>query len=105
MIVQCAVLSYKCIFNAGTMGFIPRPPHPPMGSMYSLDLDRTVTKHLSGVYISNGLAWTGDNKTMFYIDSPPKKVYAFDFDLENGTVSRSMATCLVVFCVFYWYML
>lgn len=98
--MQCSDI---CIVNAGTMGFIPRPPHPPMGSMYSLDLDRTVTKHLSGVYISNGLAWTGDNKTMFYIDSPPKKVYAFDFDLENGTVSKSehVELCFVCFTVIY----
>lgn len=66
-----------------------------MGSLYSLDVDRTLKKQLPDIYLSNGLAWSGDNRTMFYIDSPIKKIYAFDFDVESGSISKlyNMTNC------------
>lgn len=75
---------------AGTMGFEMGPGkfEPEAGSLFSLDLGRTIRHHIPNVHISNGLAWTDDNKTMFYIDSIPRKVYAFDFDLEKGVLSN-----------------
>ncbi|KAL4239432.1 hypothetical protein ACF0H5_000247 [Mactra antiquata] len=59
-----------------------------MGTLYSLELDGTVRKHKEGVSISNGLAWTEDNRTMYYIDSIPRKVYGYDFDITTGTMSN-----------------
>ncbi|MEM9016288.1 MAG: SMP-30/gluconolactonase/LRE family protein, partial [Verrucomicrobiota bacterium] len=35
---------------------------------------------------SNGLAWSGDNSTFFYIDTPSKKIRAFDYDVETGAI-------------------
>jgi sugar lactone lactonase YvrE len=40
------------------------------------------------VEISNGLAWTEDGKTMYFIDSPLKRVDAFDYNLETGDISN-----------------
>ncbi|PVD23871.1 hypothetical protein C0Q70_17145 [Pomacea canaliculata] len=57
-------------------------------SLYSLDLHRTVRKQATNFHLSNGLAWTDDNRTMFFVDSPVRKVYAFDFDLEGGNISK-----------------
>ncbi|KAH9363933.1 hypothetical protein HPB48_015048 [Haemaphysalis longicornis] len=46
-------------------------------------------KHkLDKVTLSNGITWATDNKTMFYTDSMPGKVYAFDFDLASGDISN-----------------
>lgn len=59
-----------------------------MGSLYSLDTDRTVKHQKRDVSISNGLAWSGDNKTMYYIDSTPRVVYAFDYNMDNGEISN-----------------
>ena len=67
----------------------PAKPEPLMGSLYSLDKKRALKKHLDKIDISNGLAWSLDNKIMYYIDSLPRKVYAFDFDLEAGTICKS----------------
>lgn len=39
------------------------------------------------VTISNGLAWSSDKKTFYYIDSPAKKIYYFDYDDEAGAIS------------------
>lgn len=45
------------------------------------------------VKVSNGIAWSSDNKTdliefRYYIDSPLKRVDAFDYDLETGEWSN-----------------
>lgn len=45
---------------------------------------------MSKVSLSNGMAWTSDNTTMFYNDSFPGKTFAFDFDLDAGEISRSI---------------
>ena len=39
------------------------------------------------VHLSNGLAWSRDNKT-FFIDSLEDTVVAFDFDLDQGEISN-----------------
>nr|KAG5714117.1 hypothetical protein BaRGS_020445 [Batillaria attramentaria] len=75
---------------AGTSGYEKQDNviDPDMGSLYSLDLDRSVTKHLSGISVSNGLTWSGDNRVMYYIDSPTRKISAFDYDPTKGTISN-----------------
>lgn len=61
---------------------------PNLGSLFSLETDGTVKKRKEGVTISNGLAWTSDSRTMYYIDSTPRKVYAYDFDIKTGSMSN-----------------
>ncbi|KAM6893701.1 regucalcin [Xenentodon cancila] len=71
---------------AGTMGKEEQPAQVQrkQGSLYSVDCDLTVTKHLSQVDISNGMDWSLDHKTFFYIDSLSRTVDAFDYDLHTG---------------------
>ncbi|KAM3961187.1 regucalcin [Aphomia sociella] len=38
------------------------------------------------VSISNGIAWTSDNKYMFYIDTPTRNIDVFDFELDTGII-------------------
>jgi len=61
-----------------------------MGSLFSMDRDHVVKSHRDKVDLSNGLAWTSDNRTMFYNDTLPRKVYAFDFDLNTGTICKTL---------------
>ncbi|MFN0121025.1 MAG: SMP-30/gluconolactonase/LRE family protein [Blastocatellia bacterium] len=58
------------------------------GNLYRLDSDHSVHLMIPGVWISNGLAWTRDETTMYYIDSPTKKVTAFDYDKVTGAISN-----------------
>ena len=64
------------------------------GSLYMLDTDLSVHKMLDNVSISNGICWSADNRTMYFIDTPLGTVDAFDFDLETGAISnrRSIIT-------------
>lgn len=72
-------------FWAGTMEVDEQKP---VGSLYVLDTNLAVKKMLSGITISNGLTWSSDHKTMYYIDSPTKKVVAFDYDVNSGDISN-----------------
>ena len=59
----------------------------PTGSLYSFD-GKSITKLLSNVTISNGMTWSPDHKTFYYIDTPTRKVMAFDYDLESGAIAN-----------------
>jgi len=58
------------------------------GTLFSIGPEGTVKVRREKVGISNGLAWSPDGKTMYFIDSPTKKVVAFDFDGETGDISN-----------------
>ncbi|KAM9327883.1 regucalcin [Pholidichthys leucotaenia] len=58
------------------------------GSLFSVMSDLTVTKHLSQVGISNGMDWSLDQKTFFYIDSSSLTVDAFDYDSTTGHIGN-----------------
>ncbi|XP_046552930.1 regucalcin-like [Haliotis rubra] len=71
-----------------TIGIDPANWLKEQGSLYSLEVDMSVKKRLSKITSSNGMAWTGDNSVMYYIDTIPRQVWAFDFDLTAGSISN-----------------
>jgi len=72
-------------FWAGTM---PIGAMAPTGSLYCLDPDLTVKQMVTPVSCSNGIVWSHDKRTMYYIDTPLFRVDAFDYDNETGAVSN-----------------
>ena len=74
-------------FLIGTMGYPEILPNK--GKLYSY-FEGYYTKLLDDITISNGIAFTSDNKSMFYIDTPTKKVVKYDYDLKNGTISSKI---------------
>ena len=69
-------------------GSLPLSENVPEGSLYSLETDLSVKKRLSQITIANGIVWTSDHKTMYYIDTPTMKVDAYDYDIETGDLSN-----------------
>jgi sugar lactone lactonase YvrE len=59
------------------------------GALYSFD--GKVTRLLDGIRISNGLAWSVDHKTFYYIDTPTREVKAFDYDVASGQIANPRA--------------
>ena len=75
-------------FWAGTMLNGASESDPPHGSLYSLDAGHQVTRRLENVRISNGLAWSLDKRTLYFVDSPDRQVDAFDYDEPSGAISN-----------------
>lgn len=72
-------------FWAGTMAF---DLEPGAGSLYRFDADLRVHTMLSSVSISNGIDWSADGRTMYFVDSATGGVDAFDYDAETGSIGR-----------------
>jgi sugar lactone lactonase YvrE len=61
---------------------------PGLGALYRIDPDGTVNRMLEGVGQSNGLDWSPDGTSLYYIDSFTHTIDAFDFDVARGAISR-----------------
>lgn len=69
---------------AGTMRKEEEQMERKEGALFSVTSDLKVTKHLSQVSISNGMDWSLDQRTLFYIDSLALTVDAFDYNVNTG---------------------
>ncbi|MEO6003950.1 MAG: SMP-30/gluconolactonase/LRE family protein [Opitutus sp.] len=70
-------------FWAGTLALDDRSGQ---SHLYRIGNDRTVARVRDGISVSNGIAWAPDGRTMYYIDSPTRRVQAFDFEGESGSL-------------------
>ena len=72
-------------FWAGTMAY----DNPvTQGSLYRMNTDFEVRKMVGGIGISNGIVWSHDQKSMYYIDTIAATVRAYDYDLDTGDISN-----------------
>ncbi|MEN4013886.1 MAG: SMP-30/gluconolactonase/LRE family protein [Chloroflexota bacterium] len=69
-------------FWAGTLG------DDYQNSLYRLDPDGSVRRMDTGFDISNGIGWSPDNRVMYFVDSTPGVLYAYDFDLTGGEIAN-----------------
>jgi sugar lactone lactonase YvrE len=72
-------------FWAGTMSTTGKRQ---AGALYRLDADSTVHKMIDNVSTSNGIVWSPDYTKMYYIDTPTRKVMAWDYNNETGEISN-----------------
>jgi sugar lactone lactonase YvrE len=79
-------------FWGGTMSMVGGSK---TGSLYRMDADLSVHKMVGNVSTSNGLIWSLDKRTMYYIDTPTMEVSAFDYDHTSGTISNRRAAVRV----------
>lgn len=70
-------------FFAGTISLVKKTGD---AKLYRLDTDLTLHEAYGPVTNSNGIAWTADGKTVYYIDTPRKAVLAFDY--ADGILSN-----------------
>jgi len=54
-------------------------------SLYRLDPGGRCRRVIDGLTVSNGLAWSPDNRAMYFADSWTKVIFCCDFDLDTGT--------------------
>ncbi|MEL6810692.1 MAG: SMP-30/gluconolactonase/LRE family protein [Bacteroidota bacterium] len=67
----------------------------PMGSVYRIGATGATEKMIDSVTISNGLVWTKDASTLYYIDTPTGNIQAFDYHKESATISNERTAVVV----------
>ena len=70
------------------VGTLAHDERPGAGALYRLAADGGLNSQVAGVTISNGIVWSRDGRTCWYIDTPSRRVDAFDFDVAAGRVSN-----------------
>lgn len=60
----------------------------PIASLYRMNADLSVHPIRHEVGCSNGIVWTSDRRTMYYIDSFLKRVDVYDYDHATGDVAN-----------------
>ena len=58
------------------------------GALYCLETDGQVRRVIDSVSLSNGMDWSPDGKTFYYVDSLSGGIDAFDFDLSSGALAN-----------------
>lgn len=72
-------------FFAGTISLVKNTGD---ATLYRLDPDLSLHTAYSGVTNSNGIAWSADNSTCYYIDTPRQEVIAFDYSPKTGSLGN-----------------
>ena len=67
----------------------------PLANLYKVEGSGKATKMLDKITISNGIVWTSDKKTMYYIDTPTGHVRAFDYDPDSSTISNERIVVVI----------
>jgi sugar lactone lactonase YvrE len=75
-------------FWAGT---VTEGMRPGAGALYRLDPDGTITEVLDGVTESNGLGWSLDGGTFYFVDSGERepRIRVFEYDPATGELGPS----------------
>jgi sugar lactone lactonase YvrE len=63
-------------FFAGTISLVKQTGD---ARLYRLGTDLSVAEAFGPVTNSNGIVWSGDGKTVYYIDTPRREILAFDY--------------------------
>ncbi|KFM58049.1 Regucalcin, partial [Stegodyphus mimosarum] len=58
------------------------------GHLYKMDSSYNFIPFADNISLTNGITWSLNYDTMYYIDSEGKKIFVFDYDLGSGTASN-----------------
>ena len=76
-------------FWAGT---IYEPRDKPLGTLYRLapgaDASLVLRTMAEGATVANGLAWSPDQRTLYWSDTPQHVIRAWDWDADTGHMTR-----------------
>jgi sugar lactone lactonase YvrE len=72
-------------FWAGTMDDGEREP---TGHLYRFNADCHVERFDTGFVVTNAIEWSVDGRTLYFVDSSQRRIWAYDFDMDAGRPGR-----------------
>ena len=72
-------------FFAGTISLVKNEGD---AALYRLDSDLSLHTAFESVTNSNGIVWSADASTCYYIDTPRQAVFAFDYSPDTGLLTN-----------------
>jgi sugar lactone lactonase YvrE len=72
------VFTGTCFYNSGG--------HYALGQLVRVDNDGRASILDDGFHLANGLAFSRDERILYFADSVARRIYAYDFDIESGGV-------------------
>lgn len=71
---------------AGTMGDVDW--NHPIGNLYRFGPDRRPVRVARDICCSNGIAWSPDDRTIYFCESFAHVIHAYDFDAVSGEIEN-----------------
>lgn len=68
-------------------------PRRPIGSLYRVGADGTVTRKKGGLRVPNTLAFSPDCRTAYFADSPSRLIWQYDYDPDAGEMTGERIFC------------
>jgi len=72
---------------AGSWFYDPGKEYP-LGKLICVDTDNSTRILDEGFHLSNGLGFSPDGKTLYFADSAARFIFAYDYDIAQGTVKN-----------------
>jgi sugar lactone lactonase YvrE len=72
-------------FWASTMDDVEREPS---GHLYRLDANLSFQRFEIGFVCTNGIDWSGDGRTLYFVDTTQRRVYAYEFEMTAGRLGK-----------------
>ncbi len=69
-------------------GMLPAEGSSDPGCLYRMDADRTFTRVVDDIWLTNGLAFTPSYTGLYYTDTKVNRIYLFDYDRATGALSN-----------------
>ena len=69
---------------AGVMGYEKNPGD---GALYSYQANGLMHQMITDLTVPNGMDWSNDGSTMYFIDSPTRRIGVYDFDLATAELT------------------
>ena len=60
----------------------------PSGGLYRIAPDGNIERKASNITVSNGMDWSPDQRTFYFVDTVPGHIYAYDFEPSVGVLSN-----------------
>jgi sugar lactone lactonase YvrE len=70
------------------IGTMDRALTRPVGRLYRMNGLQRIDEIDAGFPLSNGIAWSPDNRAMYFAETYEQRIYCYDFDVATGQASN-----------------